>query len=420
MEYRSNLHPEGGDDVHLPEFEALLFHACHCGSGAPRGSADRGASHVGASRLAARGSADHLRLRCGRARADGPIDAPRRKGRLHQQTRRCREPYILPSTQGQADRREFLTSLPAPLTRWGSGRLSPPRPANRTCGFLAYGSPVGSFRIGSVSLHVTPYETSGLTCAKRTWVWTAQASLDVVTDADTMGSVQSPASACDQLVASGFCARLALRHSSALFVPCSALCTSAFLPTFPPRGFARRASRGSSPQQDYAGSDSCRPLARSTGLSAYSAPPAKHPDPNHVMSPECRFASHFSASSPTLSGLRLRQRSQARQLTPPKRVRHPTGCSFASSCFPPRLAATQLLSTSCAVTPHGRDSHPADEASSRTHDRRPRAGPFFPPGAASGQPAIPPVLSPCRCNGSEMRAGRRPVVRQRAGWKPAV
>ena len=170
--------------------------------------------------------------------------------------------------------------------------------------------------------------------------------LDVVTDADTMGSVQSPASACDQLVASGFCARLALRHSSALFVPCSALCTSAFLPTFPPRGFARRASRGSSPQQDYAGSDSCRPLARSTGLSAYSAPPAKHPDPNHVMSPECRFASHFSASSPTLSGLRLRQRSQARQLTPPKRVRHPTGCSFASSCFPPRLAATQLLSTS--------------------------------------------------------------------------
>jgi len=181
-----------------------------------------------------------------------------------------------------------------------------------------------------------------------------------------MGSVQSPASACDQLVASGFCARLALRHSSALFVPCSALCTSAFLPTFPPRGFASRASRGSSPQQDYAGSDSCRPLARSTGLSAYSAPPAKHPDPNHVMSPECRFASHFSASSPTLSGLRLRQRSQARQLTPPKRVRHPTGCSFASSCFPPRLAATQLLSTSCAVTPHGRDSHPADEASSRT------------------------------------------------------
>src|SRR6516165_5680859 len=98
-----------------------------------------------------------------------------------------------------------------------------------------------------------------------------------------MGSVQSPASACDQLVASGFCARLALRHSSALFVPCSALCPSAFLPTFPPRGFARRASRGSSPQQDYAGSDSCRPLARSTGLSAYSpAFRVSRPQPHDV------------------------------------------------------------------------------------------------------------------------------------------
>ena len=239
--------------------------------------------------------------------------------------------------------------------------------------------------------------------------------LDVVTDADTMGSVQSPALACDQLVASGFCARLALRHSSALFVPCSALCTSAFLPTFPPRGFASRASRGSSPQQDYAGSDSCRPLARSTGLSAYSAPPAKHPDPNHVMSPECRFASHFSASSPTLSGLRLRQRSQARQLTPPKRVRHPTGCSFASSCFPPRLAATQLLSTSCAVTPHGRDSHPADEASSRTHDRdRLGRNPLLPEDTATslvkgdrdGRAPSPSPHAPCLSPDRPCRAAR--------------
>src|SRR6516165_2749029 len=197
--------------------------------------------------------------------------------------------------------------------------------------------------------------------------------LDVVTDADTMGSVQSSALACDQLVASGFCSRLALRHSSALFVPCSALCTSAFLPTFPPRGFARRASRGSSPQQDYAGSDPYRPLARSTGLSAYSAPPAKHPDPNHVMSPECRFASHFSASSPTLSGLRLRQRSQARQLTPPKRVRQPTGCSFASSCFPPRLTATQLLSATPGVTTTWQGLPPCRHSVLTDHDRgRPR------------------------------------------------
>ena len=34
---------------------------------------------------------------------------------------------------------------------------------------------------------------------------------------------------------------------------------------------------------------------------------------------------------------------QARQTVRPNRVRHPTDGSFASSCFPPRLAATQFL-----------------------------------------------------------------------------
>jgi hypothetical protein len=56
-------------------------------------------------------------------------------------------------------------------------------------------------------------------------------------------------------------------------------------------------------------------------------------------------------------------------LTPPKRIRHPTGCWFASGCSPPRLAATQLPSATCAVTPHGTDLHRADKASSRTHER---------------------------------------------------
>ena len=35
---------------------------------------------------------------------------------------------------------------------------------------------------------------------------------------------------------------------------------------------------------------------------------------------------------------------QARRHTPPKRVRFTTDRQFASSCSPPRLAATQLLS----------------------------------------------------------------------------
>lgn len=58
---------------------------------------------------------------------------------------------------------------------------------------------------------------------------------------------------------------------------------------------------------------------------------------------------------------------RARRHAPPKQVRHPTGCSFASGCSPPRLATTQLPSATCAVTSHDKDSHLADKASSRTH-----------------------------------------------------
>ena len=70
---------------------------------------------------------------------------------------------------------------------------------------------------------------------------------------------------------------------------------------------------------------------------------------------------------------------QARRTMPPKRVRHPTGCSFASSCSPPRIAATQLPSATCATTSHRTDFHPPDKATSQTHSssrtrgsRRPR------------------------------------------------
>ena len=165
--------------------------------------------------------------------------------------------------------------------------------------------------------------------------------LDVVTDADTMGSVQSPALACDQLVASGFCARLALRHSSALFVPCSALCTSAFLPTFPPRGFASRASHGSHHSGTMraltpAGPSQGRQVSPLTPPAFRVSRPQPHDVPQNVA---------FPVTSARLVGPRrflgFAMRSQARQHTLPKRVRYPPGYSFASSCFPPRLAATQ-------------------------------------------------------------------------------
>jgi len=60
---------------------------------------------------------------------------------------------------------------------------------------------------------------------------------------------------------------------------------------------------------------------------------------------------------------------QARRKTPPKRVRHPAGCSFASGCSPPRIAATQLPSATWKVTSHGLDLHQTDNATSRTHSR---------------------------------------------------
>ena len=58
---------------------------------------------------------------------------------------------------------------------------------------------------------------------------------------------------------------------------------------------------------------------------------------------------------------------EARHTIPPKRIRHPAGCSFASGCSPPRIAATQLPSASCATTSHETDSHPPDKATSQTH-----------------------------------------------------
>src|ERR1700677_1338180 len=58
---------------------------------------------------------------------------------------------------------------------------------------------------------------------------------------------------------------------------------------------------------------------------------------------------------------------QARRTMPPKRDRHPTGWSFASSFSPPRLTATQLLSATCDTTAHRVDSHLPDKTVTRTY-----------------------------------------------------
>jgi hypothetical protein len=78
-----------------------------------------------------------------------------------------------------------------------------------------------------------------------------------------------------------------------------------------------------------------------------------------------RFDRHRSLSAS--QGFALQ--SRARRPIPPNRIRYPTGYAFASCCSPPRLAATRLLSASRGMAPRGGDFHPADKASSRTHDR---------------------------------------------------
>jgi len=94
--------------------------------------------------------------------------------------------------------------------------------------------------------------------------------------------------------------------------------------------------------------------------------------------PERRFRSRLNALDGSCDpGFAMNE--QARRTIPPKRVRYPAGCSFASSCSPPRIAATQLPSATCATTSHRTDFHPPDTATSQTHSfprtresRRPR------------------------------------------------
>ena len=170
--------------------------------------------------------------------------------------------------------------------------------------------------------------------------------------------------------ASASAPRSALSGTAGALIASLRLHASTFLPPFPKDGFASRPfATAAAASRYYEGSDSCRPRPRSAGLSAYSASPCGHPAPNHAM-PSSAFAATSARPADPLPGPGFAIGSQARHGISPNRVRSPTGCPFASGCSPPRLAATQLPSASCAVTSHGKDSHLTDEASSRTHDPR--------------------------------------------------
>ena len=70
-------------------------------------------------------------------------------------------------------------------------------------------------------------------------------------------------------------------------------------------------------------------------------------------------------------GLDFTLNPQARRYVRPNRVRYPTDCMFASGCFPPRLAATQLPSATGNGHLPEEDFHLSDCACSQAHGFRP-------------------------------------------------
>src|SRR5713101_3887307 len=153
----------------------------------------------------------------------------------------------------------------------GREGLTPPRPPNRTGGFPAYGSPVGSFFIESVSQSARPCKASNPACAKEalTHVSAPTISSDAVTSADTMRTVQIKASTLYQARASAPCVALA-GIDGAFCASFRSIPHPPSYPAFPRCGFALRTFRGSSPLRYYAGSDSCRASHNATGLSGPS------------------------------------------------------------------------------------------------------------------------------------------------------
>jgi hypothetical protein len=172
----------------------------------------------------------------------------------------------------------------------GREGLRPPRPPNRTGGFPASGSPVDGFLIGSVSQGAGRVRANNPAFAKK-----ALASLDAVTSADTMRSIERPASAHKhRQPVRAFAPCLALAGTRDALCAGSVFRASTFLPCLPSARLCFTRLSRPSPQRYYAGCDSCPARTRRTGLSAYLGLPSEHPIPNHAVRPEPRFVSHFS------------------------------------------------------------------------------------------------------------------------------
>jgi hypothetical protein len=190
--------------------------------------------------------------------------------------------------------------------------------------------------------------------------------------ADTMRSVHTEASTHDdQSRASAPCLVLA---DTAGALPCliAAFPHPPSCPAFPRRGFAVRTSRG---WRRCGTMRALTPAVRSHARQVSPLPSLCLPS---IPPPTTLRARTSLCQSPQRVRSRLFAPGftvllQVRRATPPNRVRYPAGCPFASGGSPPRLAATQLPSATCVVTPHDVDSHHADRTTSRTHRSAPKA-----------------------------------------------
>src|SRR6516165_3704401 len=195
----------------------------------------------------------------------------------------------------------------------------------------------------------------------------AMCSLDAVASADTRRSVQIEPSARHLSGFRASAACLALSGTDQTLIGSISPRASNFLPPFPQDGFASHPSRRTSRQRYYEGSDSCRAHQRPTGLSAYSALPSRHSDPNHAGCPAVALS--VVSAPPAASGLR-----HERAGSPPLHARirfvilrtagsspvapHPASRRRSYlQLRSPRLAPTRT-STMQTARPHGAHSSP--------------------------------------------------------------
>ena len=144
----------------------------------------------------------------------------------------------------------------------------------------------------------------------------------------------------------GLCiVRSRCRHSRCCLCFSPGRHASTFLPTFPRRGFASRASRDPFGRDHISTMRALTPdglahARRVSPLALLCLPDI--PPPTTQCKPSVVVLTSSRSIRPHDPGFATNE--QARPCTSPKRIRHPTGCPFASGCSPPRIAATQLPS----------------------------------------------------------------------------